>query len=261
MSLSVTLATKDESVNLSACLNSIAFADEIIVVDDCSSDNTVEIAKGFGARVIVRNSGGSFHENKNLAIDEASGDWILSLDADEVVSEELAQSIRDVLSLPRSNGYMVDRHNYFLGKWIKGCGWYPDHILRLFRKGKSRWPLEIHDTPKLEGGNQHALFLKGPLIHYSYRTLEQYFEKFNRYTSRLSVEYTGQHQSMIGLNILLNLGLRPLYWFLRKYVVLRGYRDGVPGFFICCSAAMTIFVSYMKLWESQAKLRVVSKTT
>jgi glycosyltransferase involved in cell wall biosynthesis len=251
MSLSVTLATKDESANLHTCLDSIAFADEIILVDDCSSDNTVEIARGFGARVIVRDSGGSFHENKNLAIDEASGDWILSLDADEVVSEELARSIRDALAVPKSDGYMVDRRNYFLGKWIKGCGWYPDHILRLFRKGKSRWPIEIHETPELEGGNENAPLLKGPLIHFSYKDLEQYFEKFNRYTSRLAVEYALHHQKMRGFTIPLNLLVRPGYWFFSKYFLRAGFRDGLRGFFISFSSALTIFVSYLKLWEAQ----------
>ncbi len=251
MSLSVTLATKDESANLSTCLDSITFADEIILVDDCSSDNTVEIARDFGARVIVRDSGGSFHENKNLAIDEASGDWILSLDADEVVSKELARSLCDILSFPKSNGYLVDRHNYFLGKWIKGCGWYPDHILRLFRKGESRWPIEIHDTPKLEGGNQNAPLLKGPLIHFSYRDLEQYFEKFNRYTNRLAVEYGLHHQNMRGLSIPINLFARPGYWFVKKYFLMAGFRDGLRGFFISFSSALTIFVSCLKLWEAQ----------
>jgi glycosyltransferase involved in cell wall biosynthesis len=253
MRLSVTLATKDESENLQACLDSIAFADEIILVDDCSSDDTVEIAGGFGARVIVRASGGSFHENKNLAIDEASGDWILSLDADEVVSEELARSIREALSLPRGDGYLVDRHNYFLGKWIKGCGWYPDHILRLFRKGTSRWPLEIHETPRLAGGNRNAPLLKGPLIHFSYRDLEQYFEKFNRYTSRLAVEYALHQQKMRGSSIPINLIARPGYWFFNKYFLRAGFRDGLRGFFISFSSALTIFVSYLKLWEAQRR--------
>lgn len=174
-----------------------------------------------------------------------------SLDADEVVSEELAQSIQGALSSPKSSGYLVDRHNYFLGQWIRGCGWYPDRILRLFKKGKAWWPLKIHDTPKLEDGNEHALLLEGPLIHYSYRSLEQYFEKFNAYTSRLAVEYANRNEVMKGFGIPLNLFFRPCFWFLEKYLFLRGYRDGLPGFFISFSSALTIFVSYLKLWEAQ----------
>jgi glycosyltransferase involved in cell wall biosynthesis len=259
MLLSVTIAAKNESANLAQCLSSVSFADEIVLVDDCSSDATVEKARQFGARVIVRDSKGSFHENKNIAIKEAEGEWILSLDADEIVSDQLARSIQSTLSHPEREGYLVDRHNYFLGKWIRGCGWYPDYILRLFRKGKAWWPLAIHDTPQLDGGNQRALPLTGPLIHNSYQSLDQYFEKFNRYTSRLAVEYAEQQQSMRGLNIPLNLGLRPFYWFFKNYLVLRGFRDGIPGFFICFSSALVIFVSYLKLWEAQEKGRSSEK--
>ena len=251
MRLSVTLATKDESSKLSACLNSVPFADEIIVVDDCSLDNTVEIATHLGAKVISRDSKGSFHENKNLAIEEASGEWILSLDADEIVTPQLADSIQSALLHPQADGYLVDRHNYFLGQWIRGCGWYPDHILRLFRKGKTWWPLEIHDTPKLDEGNQKAPLLEGPLVHYSYTSFEQYFEKFNAYTSRLAIEYSQRDERVEGLTVPLNLLLRPGFWFLKKYVVSGGYKDGLLGFFISFSSALTIFVSYMKLWHAQ----------
>jgi glycosyltransferase involved in cell wall biosynthesis len=253
MLLSVTIAAKNESGRLAQCLSSVAFADEIVLIDDCSSDDTTEEARRFGASVIVRDSKGSFHENKNIAIEEAKGEWILSLDADEIVSEQLARSIQLALTRPECDGYLVDRHNYFLGKWIKGCGWYPDYILRLFRKGKAWWPLEIHDTPRLEGGNKKASPLAGPLIHNSYQSLYQYFEKFNRYTSRLAVEYAERQQSMRGFNVPLNLGLRPFYWFLKNYLILQGFRDGIPGLFICFSSALVIFVSYLKLWETQGK--------
>jgi glycosyltransferase involved in cell wall biosynthesis len=251
MSVSVTIATKNEGENLINCLASLPFADEILIVDDCSTDDTVAKARQHGAQIIVRGSKGSFHENKNLAIETAKGDWILSLDADEVVTDKLAESIKSALANPKSDGYMVERHNYFLGQWIKGCGWYPDHILRLFRKGKAWWPLEIHDIPKLEGGNQNAPLLEGPLIHNSYTSFEQYFDKFNAYTSRLALEYSQQHVVMNGLQIPLNLLVRPSYWFLRKYVLQRGYRDGLLGFFISFSSALTIFVSHMKLWHAQ----------
>ena len=249
--LSVTLATKNESENLPNCLASLDFADEIIVVDDCSTDRTAQIAENFGAKVISRNSAGSFHENKNLAIQSAKGEWILSLDADEVVTQELAVSIKSTLARPDSDGYLVDRHNYFLGQWIRGCGWYPDHILRFFKKGKAWWPLEIHDTPKLEGGDIKTPLLQGPLIHYSYQSFEQYFEKFNAYTSRLATEYAQRNERLQGFAIPLNLFFRPGYWFFRKYLFAGGYKDGLFGFFISFSSALTIFVSYLKLMQSQ----------
>ena len=251
MMLSLTIATKNESENIEKCISSAPFVDEIIVVDDCSTDDTVQAARGLGAKVMTRESKGSFHENKNLAIQEAKGDWILSLDADEFVTEELALSITKALSAPAFDGYLVDRHNYFLGRWIRGCGWYPDYILRLFRKGKARWPLEIHDVPKLPQGNAHAGMLEGPLIHFSYKNLDQYFDKFNRYTSRLSVEYTQKQVSMRGFHVPVNLLLRPSYWFLQKYLLKAGFRDGLPGFFISFSSALTVFVSHLKLWHAQ----------
>ena len=247
--LSVTIATKDESENIINCLKSVSFADEVFIVDDCSRDDTVQKAKDFGARILIRESGGSFHENKNLAISEAHGDWILSLDADEIVSKELSNSIQNVLMDPVSDGYLIDRHNYFLGKWIRGCGWYPDNILRLFRKGKAWWPLEIHDTPTLERGNEHAPVLKGPLIHKSYKDLDQFFEKFNRYTTRLALEYTQRNYSPKGIHLPINLFIRPTYWFLRKYIFLQGFRDGFLGFFICFCSGLTIFVSYAKFLQ------------
>jgi glycosyltransferase involved in cell wall biosynthesis len=188
MSLSVTVATKNEAGNIEKCLQAVPFAHEIVIVADLSTDDTVEKARVFGAKVISIDSRGSFHENKNLAIQEASGEWILSIDADEIVTQELAHSIQSALAHPEADGYLVDRHNYFLGKWIKGCGWYPDYLLRLFNKGKAWWPLEIHDTPKLENGNKQAELLKGPLLHYSYGSPEQYFVRFNSYTSRLAVD-------------------------------------------------------------------------
>jgi len=250
MALSVTITTKDESENIVKCIKSVDFSDEIVVVDDCSTDETVEKARSLGAKVIIRDSKGSFHENKNIAIKEANGEWILSLDADELVSAELANSIQSVLCRPLCDGYFVDRHNYFLGRWIKGCGWYPDHILRLFRKGQAWWPMEIHDTPKLEGEGGPGM-LKGPLIHHSYNSFEQYFDKFNRYTSRLAEEYTQHGVNMKGSIIPINVVFRPLYWFLKKYVFLRGYRDGLLGFFISLSSALTISVSHLKLWHNQ----------
>jgi glycosyltransferase involved in cell wall biosynthesis len=249
--LSVTIATKNEGENILKCLASVPFADEIVIIDDCSTDDTVAKARHQGAQIIVRDSKGSFHENKNLAIEQAKGDWILTLDADEVVTSKLAESIKSALANPNSDGYLVDRHNYFLGQWIKGCGWYPDYLLRLFRKGKAWWPLEIHDTPKLDKGNENAGILKGPLIHYSYMSLEQYFEKFNTYTSRLATEYSQQQIVMSGIQIPLNLLLRPSYWFFKKYVLRGGYRDGLPGLFISFSSALTIFVSHIKLWYAQ----------
>ncbi|RPI75325.1 MAG: glycosyltransferase family 2 protein [Desulfobacteraceae bacterium] len=245
--LSVVIAAKNESAHIEKCIRSVLFADEIIVVDDFSTDETVAIARGLNARVMARDSRGVFHENKNWGIAKAAGDWIFSLDADETVSPELARSIQAAIARPEADGYRISRRNYFLGQWIKGSGWYPEYILRLFRKGQAQWPLEIHDTPKLAQGNQAAPVLEGPLLHDSYQTFEQYFDKFNRYTTRLSAEYQEQNISMQGIHGIVNLFLRPAFWFIKKYIFKMGFRDGLFGFFVSFSSALVIFVSYLKL--------------
>ena len=146
--LSVTLATLNEAEHLDACLRAVSWADEIVVVDDGSTDGTVEVARQHTDRVIVRPSHGNFHANKNLAIQTATGNWILSLDADEIVPPELGAEIRAAIEVTRHAAFRLGRRNYFLGRWIRHGGWYPDRIIRLFRRGITEWPLEIHWVPR-----------------------------------------------------------------------------------------------------------------
>lgn len=255
-SISLVIAAKNEEKNIRRCLKSVKWADEIIVVDDVSTDRTVEIAKGYTDKVFINNSAdsqGSFHVNKNLGIDKASGDWILSLDADEIVTAELADEIKEAIENPQMRGYYINRNNYFLGKWIKGCGWYPDYILRLFRKGCARWPRAIHDIPKL-GEKDKAGYLKSPLIHYGYYSLSQYFNKFNQYTSILAQQEYEKGNRVKRKNFLLLFLIKPAFYLLRKYFIQKGWREGFRGFFISFSSALVIFATYAKLWEKQEGL-------
>lgn len=252
MGLSVAMAVKNESEIIERCLRSVQFADEIVVVDDCSTDDTVEKAKHYGAQVVTRDSKGSFHDNKNAAISMAREKWVLSLDADEIVTPMLAKSIQSVLRNPMYDGYLIVRHNYFLNARIRGCGWSHDILLRLFRKGKALWPLEIHDVPQLREGNGNLPILNGALIHFSYRSYEQYFTKFNAYTTRLAEEYAQRGTKIGKCYKPLNLFFRPLYWFVKKYFIMHGYRDGRYGLFISCSSALTIFVSHLKYLEMKS---------
>ncbi|MCG2726258.1 MAG: glycosyltransferase family 2 protein [Elusimicrobia bacterium] len=248
--LSVVIATKNEEKNIQKCLESVKWADEIIIVDDISADKTVEICKRYTKNIFISDSKGSFHKNKNLAIEKANGEWILSLDADEVVPKEFSEEIKKAIQNSEIYGYYLNRKNYFIGKWIRGCGWYPNYIIRLFKKGAAKWPLEIHDVPKIEEKNK-AAYLKNSLIHYSYSSLEQYFEKFNRYTSRLAKEEYEKGKKVNNANFLLLFVIKPLFWFLRKYFLQKGWRDGFYGFFISFSSALVIFATYAKLWEIQ----------
>lgn len=250
--ISVVIAVKNEEKNIRACLEAVKWADEIVIVDDCSADRTAEICREYTGRIITNDSGGSFHKNKNLGLDNAAGDWILSLDADEVVSAQLREEISARLSSDTGgvDGFYIPRDNYFLGEHVTGCGWSPDYIIRLFRRGAARWPLDIHYVPRLAAGSRVGR-LEGPLIHRSYRSLEQYFEKFNRYTTRLAEEAREKGIRVGAKNFATLFFIKPLFWFLRKYLFLKGFMDGFRGLFISLSSGLVIFVTYAKLWEMQ----------
>jgi glycosyltransferase involved in cell wall biosynthesis len=248
--LSVVIAARNEEKNIRNCLESVKWADEIIVIDDASTDRTSEIARLFTENVFSRESHRDFHRNKNFGLGKATSEWILSLDADEVIPPELAQEIKQTIESSLLLGYCLNRKNFFLGKWIKGCGWWPDSILRLFRKGVTHWPLAIHDVPQIEDKKRVGL-LKYSFLHYSYFSLNQYLEKFNLYTTQLAKEEYAKGVRLSFKTFFLLFFLKPFYWFVKKYIFLRGFQDGFRGFFICFSSALTIFVTYSKLWEIQ----------
>ena len=250
--VSVVLATLNEAFNLEACLKSVQWADEIIVVDDGSTDGTPEIAKRFTDKVVVRPSGGKFHANQNFAMQMSTCEWILSLDADEVVPADLAKEIRQVIQSTPYTAFRVGRRNHFLGRWIRHGGWYPDRVIRLFRKGATQWPMELHSEPPAPSPSMVG-DLTVELLHYSYRSFEQYFEKFNRFTNMLAREAHERGDSTGFRAAAVNLVVRPAAWFLYKYVRLSGFRDGLRGFFIAMSSALVIQVTYCKLWEIRTR--------
>jgi glycosyltransferase involved in cell wall biosynthesis len=252
--ISVVIAAKDEEVHIGACLESVQWADEIVVVDDGSNDRTVEIAESLNARVIHNDSAGVFHINKNLGLQSAVGAWILSLDADEIIPEELAAEIQESVSRAGIDGFYLNRKNFFLGKWIRHCGWFPDHIIRLFRNGATEWPLEIHDTPKIADPARIA-YLDACMIHNSYLTMDDFIRKFVPYSSRLGHELWENGVRIGPANFFVCFLIKPLYWFVRKYLVRRGFLDGFRGLFICTASAMTIFISHGVLWDLQRRHR------
>ncbi|MBI5756227.1 MAG: glycosyltransferase family 2 protein [Nitrospirae bacterium] len=240
--LSVTIITLNEEHNIREALESVKWADEIVVVDSGSSDKTVDICKEYTGKVFYNAWPGHIAQ-KNFAIDKASNQWILSIDADERVTPELADEIKEVLKGPETDAYAVPRHVFYLGRWIDHSGWYPDYKLRLFSRDKARWGgINPHDEVITSGS---VKYLKGDLLHYSYRDISHHVNTINNFTTIGAREYLklGKRAS------LWNIISRPMGTFLKKYILKQGFRDGLPGFIIAVSSAYYVFLKYAKLWE------------
>lgn len=241
----ITLAYNEEH-NIAECLASVRWADEIIVVDSGSTDRTVELARRFTDRVLTVEWKG-YGATKNIALQHATGDWILWLDADERVPEELAREMQEAI---RTNdgtivGYSVARRAFFLGRWIKHCGWYPGRVTRLFLKAKARFTeSNVHEQVVVEGT---IAPLKHDLLHYTDPNLHHYFQKFNRYTTLAAADLQAAGKKFSLFDIL----VRPAFLFFKMYVLKRGFLDGIQGFFLCVVSSAYVFTKYAKLWELQ----------
>ncbi len=237
--LSVVLAVYNEEANLKQCLDGVKdLAWEIVIVDGGSSDKTIDIAKSFNAKIIKTSNPPNFHINKNKAIDAADGDWILQLDADETVTPGLAGEIKKVLEENLDiNGYWVPRSNYFLGRFLKKGGQYPDYTLRLYRKGKGRLPgKDVHEQATVDG---KVGYLKNDLLHLRDKNFNIYIERWNRYTELLST----QIKDPFFADYLL---FKPIYWFGKAYIRHKGFMDGFPGFVFALFSSLRFPVAYLK---------------
>ena len=268
MNLSVVIITFNEEANLARTLESVQplIADgkgEIIIVDSGSTDRTVEIAKSFDAKVFVEEWKG-FAAQKNSALDKAAGDWILSLDADEEVGDVARNFILLVLSgshdvLNHSAGFWFSRRNYFLGRWMRYGGFYPDSKMRMFRRGSGRFEdREVHEDVKLEPG-QHAYDarhydLGGPfdILHYSYPILSDYIEHMNRYSSLGAEMVVEKKNGKVPFSVS-NIVLRPLATFVYNYFFRLGFLDGRPGLLLHLYHAVYVSWKYAKAWELARK--------
>ncbi len=273
MKLSVVLATYNEEKNIARCLESVKeLADEIIVVDGTSKDKTVEIAKKFGAKVTVTDNPPNFHINKQKAIDKATGDWILQMDADEVVSPELAKEISSIVHgsqftekngsnhskklnpKPSTlnaeiNGFWMPRKNFFLGRFLMKGGQYPDYTVRLYKRGKGKLPQkDVHEQAVIEG---KVGYLDGALLHYPYENFNHYYKKWSRYNELLAQQIhddiknkgtTQKFTTAVGY-----LFLRPAHWFLTTYIRHKGFYDLWPGFVFSLFSALRFPASYIKM--------------
>jgi glycosyltransferase involved in cell wall biosynthesis len=242
--VSVTIITKDEEADLGAAIASVAWADEILVVDSRSTDRTVEIARAANARVIVRDWPG-YIEQKNFAAAQASHDWILSVDADERVTPELAAEIRRTLQNPLTPAYQVPRLTWHLGRWIRATDWYPDYQTRLYDRRAAHWSGRyVHEAVVVNGALGR---LGGELQHFAYRDIADHLETIDRYTT-----YAARQMHEAGSRAAVwQLLLQGPLAFLRNYVAKGGFRLGAVGIIISTMNGYYVFLKFAKLWQLQ----------
>jgi glycosyltransferase involved in cell wall biosynthesis len=243
-SLSVIVITKNEERNIEDCLNSVRWAQEIVVVDGGSEDKTLELAREFTSKVFVKPWEG-YGASKNFALEQCTGAWVLWLDADERVTDELRieiQGITDRQSTPLTV-YEMPRKAFFLGRWIRHCGWYPGYVPRLFKKGAGRFSEnKVHERFEFEA---EVGRMKSDLLHYTDPNLWHYLEKFNRYTTLAADEMMDKRMVFRVSHLI----VRPVWVFIRMYVVKLGFLDGIQGFILSVLSSCYVFTKYAKLWE------------
>jgi glycosyltransferase involved in cell wall biosynthesis len=246
--LSVITIALNEEKNIIPALESVRWADEILVVDSGSTDQTVEHAKTYTDKVFSVPWQG-FGATKNFALQHATGDWVLWLDADERVSGELAAEIQHVTRSRDSTyaAYDVARRAFFLGRWIKHCGWYPSRVTRLFRRGKGTFSeTHVHEKLVIEGP---IGILRHDILHYTDPDLYHYFSKFNRYTSLAAKDLHKAGKSFRIFDLL----IRPPFLFIKMYIFRLGFLDGIQGFILSVVSSAYVFTKYAKMWELQRR--------
>ena len=250
--ISAVIITKNEEKNIERCLQSLkGIVDEIIVVDSFSTDTTQAICEKFEVR-FFQHTFNDYSNQKNIANSYAQFEYILSIDADEAVSDEMKTSILQQKASLSADAYNFNRRTNYCGKWIYHCGWYPDNKVRLFKKELANWQGEIHESLILKGNN--VQFLKGDLLHYSYASIYQHIEKLNHFTEMAANELFERGKQTNNFKIIIGSSFE----FIRKFILQKGFLDGYYGFVISVMSAYYKFFKYAKLkalWK-QNKLEV-----
>lgn len=242
MKLSVIVITKNEAGNIQACLDSVKFANQWIIVDSGSTDDTIAIARAAGATIVETNDWPGFGPQKNRALDAADGEWVLSLDADERIPVELRDEILAAISANTHSAYALPRLSSYCGHFIRHSGWHPDYIVRLFRRDSGRFSADlVHENVKIERGSIGKL--KTAMVHYSYPDDDAYLRKLQQYSSLGARQaYAAGKRGGLGAAI-----LHAMSSFLRSYVVRRGFLDGKAGLMVAISSAESTYHKYFKL--------------
>lgn len=247
--LSVAIATYNEAENIGRCLDAVtSWVDEIVIVDGSSSDNTVKIVNKYkNVHVISTNNKPIFHINKQIAIDACACDWILQLDADEVVSPELKNEILKIIPDTKYNGFWLKRKNYFLSKFLTKGGVYPDPTIRLYRRGFGKLPCKnVHEQAEVDGP---VATLNADLLHYADPTFSRYLLRNDRYTSLLAQEFKDKKIKINFINFIKYFIFKPTHWFFLAFFRHRAYVDGFPGFVFAWYSSLRFPIAYIKLFE------------
>jgi glycosyltransferase involved in cell wall biosynthesis len=245
--ISAALITYNEELNIAEALQSLSWADEIVVVDSGSKDATLDICRRYTDRILHRDWTG-YADQKNFAVEQAKNDWIFSLDADERPSPELCAEIRELSEKGFSkSGYHIPRVAFFMGRWIRHGDWYPDYQLRLFDRRHGKWKGgRVHESVKM---SEKTGFLNGEIYHFTYRSFSDYLGRLETYSSLAALDYQQQGKSATPLKLLGN----PIAAFIKSYLLKRGFLDGTQGFAIAVMGVVSVFFKYAKLYELELK--------
>ncbi|OGM28836.1 hypothetical protein A2962_05140 [Candidatus Woesebacteria bacterium RIFCSPLOWO2_01_FULL_39_61] len=244
--ISVTIITLNEEKNIEKCIASVKkFADEIVIVDSGSSDKTCDIAKRLGAKVFFRKFD-DYSTQKNFAVSKSKNEWIFSIDADEVATEELAEEVKIVVKVKDINGYLIPRKNIIFGAEIKHTRFSPDKHIWLWRKDKGKWIGKVHEEVFVDGWTSE---LKGAKIHYQYETVSDFWNMINDYTDRIADEMVSQNRKFSYFMLF----FAPLFSFLRRFFYKKGYLDGWRGFVLSYLMAIYRMTTWIKVWERELR--------
>lgn len=246
--VSVAIITRNEEKKIREALESVKDFEEIVIVDSFSDDRTVEICRNYTDRIFQIEWRG-YSEQKSLAISKTTLNWVLVIDADERVTEELKKEIMEKIKDQTISGYYIPRKNFFLGKWIKHCGWWPDYTLRLFQRQTGRLDRRlVHEKIVVNGKTD---YLREPLLHYTYESIEEFIEKMQKYSTLSALDFIGQNPSKF--KVLLKLFFSPPFTFFKMFIIRKGFLDGQRGLILSLLYSFHSFLKYAKSWERKWK--------
>lgn len=249
MKISLVVNTWNEEENIARCLSSAtALADEIVIVDMESSDRTCELARKFTDKIFTHQRTGFVEPARNFAIEKTTGDWVFILDADEVVPQTLTLKLKQIAQIGEYDFVRIPRKNLVFGKWLEHSGWWPDYLIRFFKKGKVTWSEEIHSVPVTRGiGFDLPAAEENAIVHYHYTSIAQFIERLNRYTREEARQLVGSGYKFSWQDLI----SKPTNEFLSRFFAWEGYKDGIHGFVLSSLQAFSFLITYLKIWEKE----------